>query len=49
MRWILVDYIDVIVHIQLPEVREFYELEALWGEAESISLEFDMEGRESSP
>jgi ribosome-associated protein len=47
MRWILIDYIDVIVHIQLPEVREFYQLEALWGEAESIPLEFDIEEQET--
>lgn len=32
-RWILLDYIDVIVHIFLPRVREFYRLEDLWGDA----------------
>lgn len=32
-RWILVDYIDVVVHIFQPEVREFYGLERLWGDA----------------
>lgn len=29
-RWILVDYGDVIVHIFLPDVRRFYDLEGLW-------------------
>ncbi len=30
--WILVDYASVVVHIFLPEYREFYDLEGLWGE-----------------
>ena len=32
-RWILMDYLDVIVHLFTPEAREFYRLEQLWGEA----------------
>jgi ribosome-associated protein len=32
-RWILMDYLDVIVHIFVPEARDFYRLEQLWGEA----------------
>ena len=32
-RWILMDYLDVVVHIFTPETREFYRLEQLWGEA----------------
>jgi ribosome-associated protein len=31
--WILMDYLDVVVHIFTPEAREFYRLEQLWGEA----------------
>jgi ribosome-associated protein len=30
--WILMDYLDVIVHIFTPEKRDFYRLEQLWGE-----------------
>jgi ribosome-associated protein len=33
--WILMDYLDVVVHIFTPESRDFYRLEALWGEAPS--------------
>ena len=32
-RWILLDYVDIVVHIFLKEVREFYALEKLWGDA----------------
>jgi ribosome-associated protein len=32
-RWILLDYLDVVVHVFTPEVREYYRLEQLWGEA----------------
>jgi ribosome-associated protein len=32
-RWILLDYLDVVVHVFTPETREFYRLEQLWGEA----------------
>ncbi len=31
--WILMDYVDVVVHIFQPEAREFYRLEALWADA----------------
>lgn len=35
-NWVLMDYGDVIVHIFLPEAREFYDLEAFWGHAQSV-------------
>ena len=31
-RWILMDYLDVVVHIFTPDARGFYRLEQLWGE-----------------
>lgn len=40
LQWILIDYVDVLVNVFLPDVRQFYDLEALWGEAESIPLPF---------
>lgn len=37
-RWILVDLGDVLVHLFQPEAREFFGLERLWGEAETLAL-----------
>lgn len=31
--WILMDYLDVVVHVFTPDTREYYRLEQLWGEA----------------
>ena len=30
--WLLLDYVDVVLHVFTPESREFYRLEALWGQ-----------------
>jgi ribosome-associated protein len=32
-HWILIDFLDVVVHIFTPQTREYYRLEQLWGEA----------------
>lgn len=32
-HWVLMDYLDVVVHIFTPQTRDFYRLESLWGEA----------------
>lgn len=37
--WVLLDYGEVIVHIFMPQEREFYSLEAFWGHAERIVFE----------
>jgi ribosome-associated protein len=35
-RWVLLDYIDVVVHVFHHEMREYYQLERLWGDAARV-------------
>jgi len=41
-RWVLLDYIDFVVHIFHPVLREFYQLERLWSDAGVVAV--DREG-----
>jgi ribosome-associated protein len=33
LQWVLVDYVNIVVHIMLPEARKFYRLEEMWSDA----------------
>lgn len=37
-RWVLLDYFDLVVHVFLPRVRDYYQLERLWGDAPRVEL-----------
>jgi ribosome-associated protein len=37
--WILLDYITLVIHVFLPHVRDYYELERLWGDAPIVAVE----------
>ncbi|UCF65557.1 MAG: ribosome silencing factor [bacterium] len=45
LQWVLLDYIDVVVHIFQEHYRKFYELEKLWGDARIIRVEEDAKNR----
>jgi len=36
-RWVLLDYVDFVVHLFHPQLREFYQLERLWGDAPVVA------------
>ncbi|HEY7899510.1 MAG TPA: ribosome silencing factor [Gemmatimonadaceae bacterium] len=38
-RWVLLDYVDFLVHIFHPTLRDFYQLERLWGDAEVVPVQ----------
>jgi ribosome-associated protein len=38
-RWVLIDYLDCVLHIFVPEMRDRYRLERLWGEAAELDLD----------
>jgi ribosome-associated protein len=50
-RWVLMDYLDCVFHVFVPELRERYRLEVLWGEAPRLELgaETGAGGRTAAP
>ena len=40
-RWILMDYLDCVVHVFTPDTRDYYRLEQLWGDVPRLDLNLD--------
>jgi ribosome-associated protein len=38
-RWVLLDFVDFVVHVFHPTLRDFYRLERLWADAPTLNLE----------
>jgi ribosome-associated protein len=46
-RWILMDYLDCVVHVFTPDTRDYYRLEQLWGDVPRLELDLD-DGRSAA-
>jgi ribosome-associated protein len=44
-RWVLLDFVDLVVHVFHPSLREFYQLEGLWSDAPQRPVETGEEAR----
>ena len=38
LEWVLIDYVDIVVHIFQRQIREFYDIESLWGDAKMTKI-----------
>ncbi|AXT63147.1 ribosome silencing factor [Aquimarina sp. AD10] len=38
-EWVLIDYVNVVVHVFQKHIREFYDIEGLWGDAKTTIIE----------
>ncbi|MCR9183393.1 MAG: ribosome silencing factor [Flavobacteriaceae bacterium] len=38
-EWILMDYINIVVHVFQKHIREYYDIESLWGDAKTVKIE----------
>ena len=47
-RWVLMDYLDCVLHVFVPELRDRYRLDVLWGEAPRLELEASFSVRSGS-
>ena len=47
LRWVLIDLVDIVIHVFLPDVRKYYQLERLWGDAPAEQIDETAAGARS--
>ena len=47
LRWVLIDLVDIVIHVFLPDVRKYYQLERLWGDAPAEQMDEPAAGARS--
>lgn len=38
-EWVLMDYVNIVVHVFQKHIREFYDIESLWGDAKTVKIQ----------
>ncbi len=38
-EWVLIDYVNIVVHVFQKHIREFYDIEGLWGDAKTTTIQ----------
>lgn len=38
-EWVLVDYVNIVVHVFQKQIRDYYDIESLWGDAKTTTIE----------
>ena len=39
LEWVLIDYVNIVVHVFQKHIREYYDIESLWGDAKTTTIE----------
>jgi ribosome-associated protein len=38
LNWVIIDYVDIVVHIFFDEIRKYYNLERIWFDAKKVNI-----------